>query len=226
MRFIFVRHGESVGNVEGRFQGLADEPLTELGLEQARRVAATLAGSGPVAAVYASPLRRAADTAAEIGRALGVTPEVEPDLRELDCGVATGLTWVEFSGRYPEAAARAMASRDGQDVDDLWPGGEKVSAFRSRCWAAVDRIAARHPTGTVVVVAHGGSIGWALAHLLDPEEDAWPTHHLPNASIAEVLIEGGRAAAVRIGDVRHLTRDAGAPSPFTRPLGRGIISQA
>jgi len=209
-RVLFVRHGESVGNEVGQIQGWLDPPLTEKGLKQARRVAAALAGAGPFAAIYTSPLKRAATTAAEVGRVLRVTPEPDPDLRELDCGEATGLTWVEFARRFPEWAARIEASVGWQERDDLWPGGESISHFRERCRAAVARIVARHPADAVVVVAHGGSIGWALAHLLDRDSARWPDYRLPNASISEVLVGRGAARLVRLGDVSHLGGEGGS----------------
>jgi len=208
-RVLFVRHGESVGNQRGQIQGWLDLPLTQKGIEQARCVAAALAGAGPVAAIYTSPLRRAATTAAEVGRVLGVPPEPDPDLRELDCGDATGLTWDEFARRFPEWAARIAASAGWQERDDLWPSGESISRFRERCRAAIARIVARHPADTVVVVAHGGSIGWALAYLLAWESAQWPDCRLPNASISEVLVERGAARLVRLGDVSHLGGEDG-----------------
>jgi broad specificity phosphatase PhoE len=203
MRLILVRHGESAGNVARVIQGDAEYPLTEVGLAQARAVAATLARAdlGPVAALYTSPLGRALRTAEEIGLALGVPPTVDPDLRECGAGVATGLTWLQFAARYRSWAARVATDESGRIVEQLWPGGETTSALRARIGRAVDGIVARHAddSGAVVVVAHSGSIVWALAHLLAPGGDRWPDYQLPNASVSEVEIVAGRARAVRIG---------------------------
>ncbi len=202
-----MRHGESEGNQLGIFQGWLDLPLTQRGRDQARQVAMALAGAGPLAAIYTSPLRRAAATAEAIGEVLGATPIVERDLRELDCGDAAGLTWAEFARRFPERAARVAAGATPRDLDDLWPNGERVSAFRERCRRGIATIVGRHAersADTVVVVAHGGSLNCALGYLLGADSTAWPHYDLPNASISEVVIEGGRARAVRIGDVTHL----------------------
>jgi broad specificity phosphatase PhoE len=207
LRLVFVRHGESTGNVSGVIQGRVDYPLTPRGVEQARALAARLAGEAesgdvaPVVALYTSPLVRAAATAAEIGRALACAPTPDPDLQECDCGDATGLTWDEFAARFPEWAARVAADVDGLIVDDIWPHGETTPIFRARCDRAVERIVARHcgAPATVVVVSHGGAITWMLANLLTPGANTWPTWSLPNASVSEVRIADGRATAVRIG---------------------------
>lgn len=128
MRLILVRHGESTGNLARRMQGWIDPPLTPRGEEQARRVGTALAGLAP-AALYSSPLRRALDTAVAVGRAVGLAPEPDPDLRECYLGEAEGLTWDEFAESYPEWAARLAAIDGGQEVDEIWPSGESVSGF-------------------------------------------------------------------------------------------------
>src|SRR5215472_10619420 len=85
VRILLARHGETVFNVEGRWQGQADSPLTERGRAQAAELARALGGE-QIAAVYSSDLGRAADTAAEVAtlHQLGVTQE--PMLREIDVG--------------------------------------------------------------------------------------------------------------------------------------------
>lgn len=209
MRLILVRHGESTANARGVIQGQADYPLTARGREQARAVAAALAAEiadgdlAPVAALYTSPLARAAATAAEIGRALDLAPTPDPDLAECGAGDATGLNWKQFADRYPDWALRVEANVGGRIVDAVWPGGETTAALRARCRRAIERIVERHakPAETVIVVSHGGAISWMLAHLLTPETNSWPTWSLPNASVSEVRIADGRAVAARIGAI-------------------------
>src|SRR4051812_47094038 len=82
---ILVRHGQTEMNREGRLQGRLDAPLTELGMEQARRCAASLAGTD-AGTVVTSPLQRAADTARQIAAVLGAAVEIDDRLIELDYG--------------------------------------------------------------------------------------------------------------------------------------------
>ena len=73
MQLLLVRHGETVGNVERRLQGV-DDPLTERGRRQARDIAAHLAARGDVRSLYTSPLPRALETARTIGEAVRLAP--------------------------------------------------------------------------------------------------------------------------------------------------------
>ena len=91
---LLARHGETDWNRERRFQGHADPPLNETGREQARTLAAELAGE-ELDAVYTSDLARANETAKIIASRLGVPVVVDAELREIDVGEWQGLTWPE-----------------------------------------------------------------------------------------------------------------------------------
>ena len=71
IRLLVARHGQSVWNAAGRWQGRADPPLSEIGMEQAKAAAASV---GAVEAVLASPLERALVTATVISETIGVGP--------------------------------------------------------------------------------------------------------------------------------------------------------
>ncbi len=150
---VLVRHGQSEWNVQGRWQGQADPPLTAEGRAQATRAAAALAPLLP-AGLYASDLRRAAETARILGRALGLEPALEPRLRELHVGEWSGRTHDNIRERWPDVLARF---RQG-DPDARPPGGETPRELRVRVDAALAEIAARHAGGRVVVVTHGGVV--------------------------------------------------------------------
>ncbi len=89
----FLRHGESVGNVEERFQGHADFPLTEKGSAQARALADRWQVEGMTFdRCIASPLLRACQTAEIISKALEIPLELDPDWMEINNGLVAGLT--------------------------------------------------------------------------------------------------------------------------------------
>src|SRR6185369_1281741 len=100
--------------------------------EQARRVAAALAGEG-IRAVYSSDLRRARQTAEMIAAALGLPVRLDPALRELNLGEWQGLTAPEIEARYPEAHRRWRED----SVTHRPPGGETLAALQERALAAV-----------------------------------------------------------------------------------------
>lgn len=145
-RLFLVRHGESTWNADGRWQGQADPPLSELGERQARSAAAAVAALAP-AIVVASDLERARSTAALL--APGVVLEVEAAFRERDAGEWTGLTRDEIEERYPGdlAAWRSPPHFEGDEP------------LLARVMPAVARWAERVPTGGCgIVVTHGGVI--------------------------------------------------------------------
>jgi len=151
MQLILIRHGESVWNVEGRWQGQADPPLSERGRSQARdavwRIAALEAE-----ALYSSNLRRAHETALILGRRIGLEPRVELRLREFNVGVWSGLTKPEIEQRWPGQYARFSF----RELDFRPGGGESPRELMARVHEALDEIAHRHAGQRVLLVSHGG----------------------------------------------------------------------
>jgi uncharacterized phosphatase len=160
MRWLLIRHGESVGNLEWRLQGQKEFPLSERGRLQAELVARRLAGMD-IAGVYSSPIRRAWDTAGAIGQRLGLAVQALPEVQEYDFGELSGLTWPEIQQRAPEVTA-AMASRGGEFPD--YPGEEGREVFRQRVCDALWGLQEGHDRETVAVVTHAAAI---LVFLLD-----------------------------------------------------------
>lgn len=155
--FLLVRHGETDWNRQRRFQGHADPPLNERGRSQARELAAVLAGED-LRAVYASPLRRASETAGIVARALGLEVRLDRRLMEIDVGSWSGLTRTEIEERFPQAFARWRAGGRG------WDAGETYGQLTERVLEALHEIAALHPGESVLVVGHGGTVRSVLAH--------------------------------------------------------------
>lgn len=155
LRLFLVRHGESASNREMRYLGSRDEPLTELGVQQAECLAAALAGL-PIAAVYASPLRRAAATGERIAAGLGLPLSQEPRLREQGFGEWEGLTRAEVADRG--AADREQLRRWEGDAAEAPPGGDSMAVVEGRMRSLVGDLAPVHPGGWVVLVSHVGPI--------------------------------------------------------------------
>src|ERR1700675_244272 len=95
VRLLLVRHGETVFNVTGRWQGQGDSPLTERGLAQARELGRALAHES-IAAVYSSDLGRAMQTAREVAAPHGLDVQSELRLREINVGGWTGKNGAEI----------------------------------------------------------------------------------------------------------------------------------
>lgn len=148
--FLLLRHGESVWNAENRWQGQSDPPLSDLGEEQAREAAKSLTGSDFLRLV-SSPLQRARRTAEILAEALGLDLAFEPELREIDTGIWTGLTRDEIRAGWPRELADWAEGRSESP-----PGGESRFALAARAVAALRRLATVPEAGqALLVVTHG-----------------------------------------------------------------------
>ena len=146
VNFLVVRHAESVWNLDGRWQGHADPPLSPAGVAQARAAAASMDGIG---CIVSSDLDRARGTAEIIAEALDAGPViVDQGWRERNIGPWQGLTTDEIERDYPGALA----------ADDYPPGWESDESMLERVFAAMHRSAARDSPGDVLVVSHAGVI--------------------------------------------------------------------
>jgi probable phosphoglycerate mutase len=206
MLLLLVRHGQSLGNIEGRIQG-DDDPLTDFGRLQASTVAATLAQRGDITHLYASPLDRAMETASIIGAAVGLTPVPIAGLAEINAGRAAGLLWNDWRTQNPELAE--VMANPNRGINEGWEGGENGTQFGERVIAAYTEIVTRHVgTGDVVVaVGHGGSLAWIAAKAHGDPLDVWPGARAGflNCSISEIAIDEDSHGVPRAwNQVEHL----------------------
>ena len=104
-RILAIRHGETLWNVDSRIQGHLDIGLNDTGRWQAERLGLALKEE-PIAAIYASDLSRAHDTALAVSRHTGVPVQAEPGLRERSFGEFEGRTFAEIEKELPEQAQR------------------------------------------------------------------------------------------------------------------------
>jgi probable phosphoglycerate mutase len=222
-RLVLIRHGEAVCNVAGVCGGLRGcQGLTERGRGQVRDLRDRLQRTGELAgadALYASVLPRAIETAELLAPALAATdpasgrkapaPEVvtECGLCELHCGEADGLSWGEFTERFPAL---------DWDVDPdqvIAPGGESWTGFVNRVAGMLDVLAAAHPGQLVVVACHAGVIEASLLSKLPVVGGGagarlqLRTHH---ASMTTWEIADGRWRLLGYND----TADTGVSAPL------------
>ena len=204
-RILAIRHGETAWNKDTRIQGHLDVPLNDTGHWQAQRAAESLRHE-PVAAVYASDLSRAQQTAQAIAQTRTLPVDTHTGLRERSFGVFEGKTWAELEAGWPDAA---LAWR--QRVPTFAPdGGENLLQLYARVTGTLSELAERHVGEQIVVVAHGGvmDILYRAATRLDLQ--APRTWHLGNAAINRLLWTPEGLSLVGWGDTRHLddaTRD-------------------
>ena len=149
LRLLAIRHGETVYAQERRYAGSHDISLSPLGRRQCAALAQAL-GPLHVAAVYASPLLRARESAAPIATAQGIEVTLESDFREMCFGDWEGLTRDEVERRFPEdyTVWRTAPERFTR------PGSEPLGAVAERVARAVGELRATHLGETVILVSH------------------------------------------------------------------------
>jgi broad specificity phosphatase PhoE len=189
---VLVRHGETDWNRERRFQGHADVPLNDAGRAQAAALAERLAGEW-FAAAYASPLRRASETAGILAARLGVEVHPHEALKEVDVGSWSGLAIGEIESRFPDCFARWAAWRVAG-----WEDGETYDDLARRVLSGVHEIGRRHPRGNVLAVTHGGPIRSALAaaHGLSLDDLSARLGILENCSAVRIAVRNGNLEPV------------------------------
>jgi broad specificity phosphatase PhoE len=178
-----VRHGESTWNVLGLIQGHADgATLTDKGRRQSALVAAQF-GQDRVGAIYSSDLARARETAAFVGKALGLRVAVDPALRERCFGSYEGLPLGALdavdSGIRGDRVVDATARPDGgESLDEVY---ERVGHFLERLGGAGHR-------GDVIVVSHGGAIRAMRAFCAGVPMSGTPWDAVANGSVSSVRL--------------------------------------
>ena len=132
--------------------------------DQVAQLAERLAGLD-VAAVYTSPLERAAATAEAVAARHGLAPLMRDELREIDLGEVDGLQFEEYTPELQATLLNAPATVH-------FPGGESYEQLRRRVVGVLDEIVAQHGDEAVVAVSHAGAIRAALATWLSIPPEA------------------------------------------------------
>ena len=198
-RLICVRHGETAWNHDLRLQGQTDTELSDLGREQARRLAARLGGE-QISAAYSSDLRRCVETAEIALAGRGIGPMLMPELREIHLGDWQGHTTAELRELMPAELERVWAN----PINEAPRGGETRRELQRRVVAAIRSIADRHPDQTVLVVSHGGALRALACWLLIADLRAVRRLELDNCALCLVDLHRGEPTLRRWNDACHL----------------------
>jgi broad specificity phosphatase PhoE len=204
VRLLLARHGQSVWNQVRKFQGANDVGLSDLGRAQAEALGRAVRGGYRIAVAYASPMRRALDTAEIALAGTGIPVVPIPDLRELSLGEWEGCTVDEIRAREGNPYLAWVRS----PMDCPPPGGEPLPEVSSRVVQAIGAIGASHRNGDdVLIVAHGGVISVYLCHLLGVSFNWLWRMRIDNCS----LTIARPPRLVSVNDTTHLP-----PAPSTR----------
>ncbi len=198
-----IRHGESEWNRFSRYAGQRDVPLSPLGKEQAQRAAERLEGES-LAAIYASPLQRALETANIIARHLGKCVIVEQGLAEINHGLWEGLTTAQVIREYPLDYTRWLS----QPHLVAMPQGESLADVARRTEAVLVAILAKHHDGKVAICAHDAVLRVILLKSLGLGLEHFWKWNFENASLSVIQVwqeqETPSFRLARLNDTAHL----------------------
>jgi broad specificity phosphatase PhoE len=198
-----VRHGATANNRADppRLQGRrTDPPLSDEGLEQARRTGEFLAGYA-LDAVYSSPLLRARQTAEAIAKPHALCAQIVDDLIEVDVGVWEGRSWVEIEKTDPEAYRAFMADA----TVNPYLGGENLQTVLARAAPAFEQLMEQNLGRLIAVVAHNVVNRAYLARLIGMPVARYRSIPQDNCGVTLLRYRKGRATVVTINGVYHLS---------------------
>ncbi len=210
---IFVRHGQSEGNLTHRFMGHHETPLTALGRKQAEATARYL-DSFPIERIYSSDLSRSLDTAGPTAARRGM--EIIPDIRfrEINAGEWEGNTYEDLCVHYAASYDKWI-----HDIGHAHPeGGESVLMLAERVRAGVSAVLHANPGRTVAIFTHATPVRMMACEWFGvPYARAAEVPFCTNASVSIAEYDGDRFS--RLLQYSH---DAHQGENATR-LPRGIV---
>jgi 2,3-bisphosphoglycerate-dependent phosphoglycerate mutase len=207
-KLYLIRHGQSIGNAEGRFGGHTQTPLSLLGQTQADLTAHALKKER-ITAIYSSDLRRAVQTAEPLANLVSLDVETTPAFRERSVGVLEGLTFNEAEKKFP-ADYNALVYRN---IRHIITNGESYTQLLERTTTALGQILEKHRGGRIAIFAHTGTICFTTLQILGAINEK--TTHTPwlitsNCGINRFEFRpNNNIRVMSINDTRHLSEISG-----------------
>jgi alpha-ribazole phosphatase len=172
-RIILLRHGE-VENAGSVFYSQQDVSLSDFGRKQSLALADRLKDV-PFSRVFSSDLSRCLFLAKAITGEKGLAVDVRSELREVDFGHWSGLSWDAVESRYPGALSERMEKLESYRP----PQGENLVEVALRVWRVIDEALKKCKEEAVAIVSHGGvnrvliarAIGLSLNKIFSLEQD-------------------------------------------------------
>lgn len=199
---LLIRHGRTEAARDGEsfpmVDGHGDPALHPVGEEQAVKVGNRFKNDTDIAAIYVTTLRRTHQTAAPLAGHLGLTPIVEPDLREIRLGDWDGGAYRRMAAEGAPEFKRAVERQEWGEI----PNAETTAELHVRVRAGLLRIAAAHPGQRVAVFVHGGVVGAAMA--IASGAQAFHFNGADNGSVSRLVILGESMRIKGFNDISHL----------------------
>jgi broad specificity phosphatase PhoE len=200
MELILIRHGETIWNKDGRVQGLSDIELSDVGLNQAHKLALSIQDIN-IKAIYSSPMKRAYQTAQIINEIHNAPIYLEPGLMEMDQGDFEGLTFKEI-----KACEKDFLQQWIQDAAAVtMPNGESLAGLQKRAWSVVANIIDKNENA--LIVSHNFTIAAILCKISGISLSQFRKVCVGTASKTMVSFQNGSASIDVLNDRTHLDMD-------------------
>ena len=203
MEIYFVRHGQTIWNVEKRFQGLSDSPLTELGITQAKLLGEKLKDI-KFDKFYSTSLKRAYDTANYIKGNRKQKIEIFDDFVEISMGDMEGIKQEDFKKLYPEQVKNFFFNQLEYNPSSF--GGESFLEVRERVIRGLNKfIELNKNYERVLVVSHGATLKTLLHYISGKDISTLSDEAIPkNTSYTIVKYENGKFEIIDFSNISHL----------------------
>ena len=199
-KIYFIRHGETSWNVEKRYQGWTDIELSEVGVKQAKLLGERFKNIN-VDKIYASPLKRAFETARQIGENTGVDVVIDESFKEINFGEWEGGTISELTEKYGDEYLKFFNT----PWATTFPGDDSFKNVESRMAKGIDRILKEDKGKSIVIVSHGGLLKILLLYVMGLPQDFYKKVWLDNTAVSLIEINSEGKPLLRIlNDKSHL----------------------
>lgn len=178
-KLYLIRHGETEWNIQNRYQGNTDIPLSFVGKMQAQAIANRMKNF-EIDAIYSSDLSRAYDTAQYIAKEKNIDVQIIPQLKEINFGEWEGFTISELEKIYGDDYKRFFLEPHKYP----FPGEGTMEAVQMRIKKALDRITFYNENSKIMIVSHGGILKVLIMSLLNIDLSFYKSFWLGNTSLS------------------------------------------
>jgi phosphoserine phosphatase len=200
VKLFLIRHGQTLWNKEGRYQGDEDISLTPEGIRQAKLISRYLS-KVDFASIYSSPLKRAADTAAFVREGRKANVILREDLKEANFGEWEGMKFDSIDGKFHGDYTKWLKD----PYNNSPTGGESFKVAQERAIKEINNIIRENKDNSnVAVVTHGGIISCLLVYWLKIPVSRWWTIIQRQGAISIIIIDEGFPYVLAINYTGHL----------------------
>lgn len=171
-----ARHGQTIWNAQNKVCGITDVELTALGREQAKALAAVVAGRN-IDVIISSPLKRAVETSKIVSDLCNIPVLVDERLIEQNYGIYEGVD------RKDESFLN-----NKRNFAYKYPNGESMMQVAYRIYGFIDEIKSKYKNNNVLIISHGGVCRIINTYFKDMTNEAFFHYRLENGEVEEYML--------------------------------------